>query len=94
MTYFLKVCTKKVLTIYKSIAIENFKPLPLCPIKWSQFKVFVKLHKSLFLVANRVKSAVSGLRQFLATESPSKLMKNTFYLKIELPKSSARSEDI
>ena len=27
-----KDCTKIVLTIYKSAAIENFKPVPLCPI--------------------------------------------------------------
>ena len=67
---FLKDCTKKVLKIYKSIVIENFKPVPLFPIKLGLFKVFVKLHKSPLSIGNIVKGAVSGLRQFLATESP------------------------
>ena len=49
------------LKIYKSIVIENFKPVPLCPIKWQSFKVFVKLLKSPLLIANIVESAVSGL---------------------------------
>ena len=31
------------------------------------------------LIANIAKNAVSGLRQFLATESPWKITKNTFY---------------
>ena len=51
------------------MVIENFKPVPLCPIKWRPFKVFVKLHKSPLLLANIVKGAVSDLRLFLATES-------------------------
>ena len=34
------------------------------------FKVFVKLDKSPLLIANLFKDAVSGLRQFLAIESP------------------------
>ena len=34
LRYFLKNCRKKVLKIYKSIIIENFKPVPLSPIKW------------------------------------------------------------
>ena len=34
------------------------------------FKAFVKLHRSPLLIANVVKGAVSGLKQFLATESP------------------------
>ena len=37
--------------------------------KWRPFKVFVKLHKIPLLKANIVKGAVSGLRQFLATEN-------------------------
>ena len=74
MTYFLKDCTKKVLKIYKSIAVENFKPVPLCPIKWRPLKFFAKLHKSPILISN----IVSGLRQFLTTESPWKIMNNTF----------------
>ena len=40
--------------------------------------LFVKFHKSLLLIANIVKNAVSGLRQFLANESPWKIMKNAF----------------
>ena len=50
--------------------MEDFKPVPLCPIKWRPFKLFVKLHKTLLLIVNIIKGAVSGLRQFLATESP------------------------
>ena len=42
-------------------------------------KFFANLHKSPLLIASIVKGAVSGLRQFLATESPWKIMKNTFY---------------
>ena len=56
--------------IYESTVIENFKPVPLCPIKWWHFRVFVKLLKSPLLIATVVKGAVSGLRQFLAIESP------------------------
>ena len=43
--------------------IENIKPVPLCPIKWQSFKVFVKLHKSPLLIADIVKGVVSGLRK-------------------------------
>ena len=57
----------------------KFKPLPLCPLKWWPFKVFMKLHKSLLLIANLVKGAALGLGQFLATESLWKLMKDAFY---------------
>ena len=60
----------KVLKIYKSIVIENFKPMPLCAITWQPLKVFEKLCKSPLLVANIVKGTVSGLNHFLATESP------------------------
>ena len=42
--------------------------MPLCPIKRRLFKVIAKLHKNPLLIANRVKGAVSGLRQLLATE--------------------------
>ena len=42
-------------------------------------KFFANLHKSPLLIASIVKGAVSGLRQFLATESPWKIMKNAFY---------------
>ena len=42
--------------------------------KMAALKVFCEV-----LIANIVKGAVSGLRQFLATESPWKIMKNTFY---------------
>ena len=54
LTCFLKDCTKKVLKIYKSIVIKNFKPVPLCPIKWQPFKVVAKLHESPLLIANTV----------------------------------------
>ena len=46
--------------IYKSIVIENFKPVPLCPIKWRPFKVFLKLYKSPLLIVTIVEGAVSG----------------------------------
>ena len=58
---------------------SNWKSVPLRPTKWQPWKCFAKLHKSPLLIANIVKGAVSGLRQFLATESPWKIMKNTFY---------------
>ena len=61
---------RKVLKIYKSIVIANFKPVLLCAIKWQSFKVFAKSYKSSLLIANIVIGAVSGLREFLATESP------------------------
>ena len=38
--------------------------------KMAVLKFFVELHKSSFLIANIAKGAVSGPRQFLATESP------------------------
>ena len=40
------------LKVYKSIAIENFKPVSLCPINWRPFKTFVKVHKSPLLTGN------------------------------------------
>ena len=50
---FLIDCAKKVLRIYKSIVIENFKPASLCPIKGRSLKVFFeKLQK--VLLANKV----------------------------------------
>ena len=55
---FLKDCTKKVLKIYKSVVIENFKPVLICSINWRPFKVILKLHKSPLLIDNRVKGAV------------------------------------
>ena len=48
--------------------------MPLFLIKWGPLKSFDPL-----LIANMVKGAVSGLKQFLATETPRKIMKNTFY---------------
>ena len=48
--------------------------MPLFLIKWGSLKSFDPL-----LIANMVKGAVSGLKQFLATETPRKIMKNTFY---------------
>ena len=67
---FLKYCTKKVLKIYKSVVIENLKPVLLCSTKWRPLQVFVKLHESSLLITNIVKGTVSGPRQFLATASP------------------------
>ena len=61
LTYFLKDYIKKVLKIYKSIVIENLKPVPLCPIKWRPFKVFVELHKSPLVIVNIIKGAALGL---------------------------------
>ena len=50
-------------------------------IKWCLFKDLPKLLalQKHFLIANIVKGTVWGLRQFLATESPWKEMKNAFY---------------
>ena len=53
--------------------------MPLGPIKYWPFKVFAKLRKSPLLIAYIVDGAVSGLRRFLATHSPWKMMKNAFY---------------
>ena len=39
LTHFLKDCTKKVLKSHKSIVIENFKPVLLCPIKCRPFNL-------------------------------------------------------
>ena len=50
--------------------IENFIPVPLCPIKCWYLKYFTKLRESPLLIASIVKRAVSSLRKFLATESP------------------------
>ena len=52
--------------------------MPLSLIKWLPLSFFMKLCKSPLLISNIVKGAVSGLRQFLATESSWKIMKNTF----------------
>ena len=76
--FFLKDCTKKVFKIYKSTVIEHFKPMPLCSIKWRPLKVSVILESPL-LIANIVQSTLSGLIQFLATDSPRKLTKNAFH---------------
>ena len=65
VVYFRMKASDKVLKIYKSIVIENFKPVPLSPIKWRPFKLLVKLHKSAILIADIAKGAVSDLRQFL-----------------------------
>ena len=63
LTYFLKDFAKKVLKIYNSIVIENFKPVLLCPIKWRPLNFFAKLHKmSSFNSQYIIKDAVSGLR--------------------------------
>ena len=76
LTYFLKDCQRK---FWRFRINSKWKSVPLCPIKCQPLKFFEKLHKCPLLIANIVKGAVSGLRQFLATESPWKIMKNTFY---------------
>ena len=38
-----KNCTKKCLKIYKPIVIQNFKSVPLCPIKWQPLKIFCEI---------------------------------------------------
>ena len=45
------------------------------------YKVLIKKTKYLCFIANtdNVKVAFSGLRQFFATESPLKMIKNAFY---------------
>ena len=40
------------------------------PHKLAALKIFAELQKTPLLIVNIVKGAVSGLRQFLATESP------------------------
>ena len=72
MKYFLKDCTKKVLKIYKSIVIENFKPGALCPIKWRPFKVFAKLHKDPIFIADIVKGTVLELKTIFGNGKPLK----------------------
>ena len=47
--------------------------------KMAALKIFCELTQKSFFSPVIVKGAVSGLRQFLATESPWKIMKNTFY---------------
>ena len=44
----------------------------------------MKLHKSPVLIGNTVRDAVSDLKQFLATESPWKLMKNALYFVLKI----------
>ena len=44
---------------------------------WSQYdKSFLRYHGE--IISTTVKGALSGLRQFIATESPLKTMKNVF----------------
>ena len=47
--------------------------------KMAALKIFCEITQKSFFSPVIVKGAVSGLRQFLATESPWKIMKNTFY---------------
>ena len=77
LTYFLKDRRRKFLRYRIN---SNWKSLPLCPIKWQPLNIFAKLHKSPLLIANIVKRAVSGLRQFQDTESPWKIMKKTYFI--------------
>ena len=42
---------------------------------WTSFKFGIKSHK----IEHTLKGALSGLKQFLATESPLKMMKNAFH---------------
>ena len=55
-----KLCKASFEDLEFNIAIENFKPVLLCAIKWRPLKVFVKLYKSPLLIASIVKGAVSG----------------------------------
>ena len=71
LTYFSKDCWR---TFWRFRINSNWKSVPLRPINF-----FGKLHESPLLVPNIVKGTVSSLRQFLATESAGKIMKNTFY---------------
>ena len=66
--FFKRLCEK----ICEDLQInsENFKPVPLCSIKWHHFKVFVKLYNSPLSIVNTVKVTVSGLTKCLAAESP------------------------
>ena len=76
--------------IIKRLCKESFEDLvinsnwkiqtvPLFPMKCRPFKNFAKLREITLLIGNTVQGAVSGLRQFLATDSPWKMMKNVFY---------------
>ena len=78
LNIFLKGCAKKVLKIQN----WNFQIFATMSIKLRPLKVFEKLHKSPILIVNIVIGAVSGLRQFLASETPWKIMKNTFHFSL------------
>ena len=66
--------------IYKAIVNENSKPLPLLPVKCG----FCKIIQSPLLTDAIVKSAILGLRQFLATKCHFKIMKNAFYFYLDV----------
>ena len=61
--------------------MENFKPVPQDPVKWQPFKFFCEITQKFSFKANIAKGTVLGLTQFLASESPRKLMKNGFYFR-------------
>ena len=68
---------------FKRLCKESFEDLEFNS-NWkfqtrAALKVFTKLHKNPLVIDNIVKGAASGLRQFLATESSWKIMKNAFY---------------
>ena len=55
-------CMKKFLKIWKSIVIQNFKPVPLCPI--SPLNLLGNYAKCCLLIANIIKGTISALRHF------------------------------
>ena len=52
-------------------------------IKYSKFLLFRPFWAYLGILQVSIKGALSGLRQFLATENPLKMIKNTFYLTLK-----------
>ena len=52
-------------------------------IKYSKFLLFRPFWAYLGILQVSIKGALSGLRQFLVTENPLKMIKNTFYLTLK-----------
>ena len=64
-TFFKRLCKESFVDLE---FYSNFKPVLLCPRR--PLKIFAKLQKRPLLIASIVKDTFSGLRQFLATETP------------------------
>ena len=62
--------------LYYTVTFIFFHLLDLCLF---QMHVFIKSTDCILLSSFELKGTLSGLRQFLATESPVKMMKNAFY---------------